>query len=60
MNVFGVGLCWNRPVCPCVCLSVYKIPVSVKALAGDINSHLVTAIVLPVEFYSVFVSLSKN
>ena len=42
--------CGRTSVClcvhPCVCTSVYKILISVKALAGLIKSHLVTALVL--------------
>ena len=34
-----IDLYWN-----CPCLSVYKILVSVKALAGVLKSHLVTAL----------------
>ena len=41
------GLYWNQPVCRSVCLSVYKILVSVEALLGGIKSHLVTAVVIP-------------
>ena len=36
-------------VCPYVSLSVYKILVSVKALAGGIKSHLVKVLVKPVK-----------
>ena len=29
-----LGVYWNQPVCPSLCISVYKILFSVKALAG--------------------------
>ena len=35
--------------CPSMCLSVYKILISVKVL-GDIKSHLRTAVVLPFKY----------
>ena len=44
-------LYWNPPVCACVCwpicvsVCLYKIIVSVKALAGSNEPHLVTALV---------------
>ena len=31
------GVCWDQSVCPSVCLSVYKILISVKALVGVLS-----------------------